>query len=79
MSIVTAFCYDNVQIGKIAKDLHKRVAFCSSCYVDTIAPSSVFGTFPNLWSQRVRVWDTGRHSFVVGFLASLLIQREKSA
>jgi len=68
------FCHDDVEIGKIALDLKAKLVLCGNCAVKTIAPDSVLGNPPNLYSQRVRVWDTGRHAFTLQFLYSLICQ-----
>jgi len=67
------FFTEDVKLGAGLQALGKRMAFDARVVLDTEVPTSVFGTPPNYWNQRVKFWELGRHlitlDFLIGFFA----------
>ena len=68
----TIFYADDVKMGLILQDLRKSMKICATSFLSTEAPTTLFGNNPpNLYQQRVRSWDMGRHVYFLKFLRTL--------
>lgn len=68
----TVFFAEDVKLGLLLQNLGFKMEIAAGCWFDTEAPISYFGKSPNLYEQRVRSWEMGRHIYFFKFLKALL-------
>lgn len=65
------FFAEDVKLGMILQKLGYRMAMAGGACLETEAPTSLFGTAPNLYEQRVRSWEMGRQVYFFKFVSQL--------
>ena len=59
----TRFMGEDLKMGVITTQNGERGKFAHGYYVKTYVPNSYFGKMGNYYTQRVRVWEMGRHIY----------------
>lgn len=68
----TVFYAEDVKMGLALQKLRKTMKVCGSSFLNTSAPTTLFGAFPNYYQQRVRSWEMGRHVYFWKFVQNLV-------
>jgi len=68
----TVFHAEDMKLGLIAQKMGKRLIL-ADCEVQTIAPDTVFGVMPNLYTQRVRCWSMAPHIYIPKLLYAFIM------
>ena len=66
------FIAEDVNTGVSMQKMKKRIAFDSSCVLETEVPTTFLGPGLNWYNQRVRSWEMGRHGRLIAFLGRML-------
>lgn len=70
----TIFYADDIKMGIILQELRKAMVICASSCLKTEAPTTFCGNSdPNLYEQRVRSWDMGRHVYFFKFAKAVFL------
>jgi glycosyltransferase involved in cell wall biosynthesis len=59
----TRFMGEDLKMGLRALQEGTKFRYAHGLYVKTFVPSSLIGPMPNYYTQRVRVWEMGRHIY----------------
>lgn len=65
------FYAEDVKCGIGASRLGYELRMHSASFINTEVPMTIFGTFPNYYTQRIRYWDMGEHIYFTLFLGNL--------
>ncbi len=68
----TVFYAEDVKMGLALQKLRKTMKVCGASFLNTAAPTTLFGAFPNYYQQRVRSWEMGRHVYFWKFVQNLV-------
>jgi hypothetical protein len=67
------FIAEDVNTGLSMQKMKKRIAFDTTCVLETEVPTTVLGPGLNWWNQRYRSWEMGRHGRLVAFAGRMLL------
>lgn len=68
------FYVEDGKLGWALKELRKKMDITAGASLATLAPTSVFGKFPNLYQQRVRSWEMGRQWYFWEYVRQVFIR-----
>ncbi|MEO5970715.1 MAG: glycosyltransferase family 2 protein [Bdellovibrionia bacterium] len=68
----TVFYAEDVKMGLALQKVGKSMSVCATSFLNTEAPTTLFGSFPNYYQQRVRSWEMGRHVYFWKFVKNVV-------
>lgn len=69
------FYAEDVKLGMILTRLGYTMKIAAGASLETEAPTTLFGPFPNFYQQRVRSWEMGRQFYFFKFASQLFTVR----
>lgn len=75
----TRFIGEDLKMGLRTLYERSRFRYGHNLYVQTYVPNSLFGPMPNYYTQRVRIWEMGRHIYWPMVLFYIITTWQKSS